>query len=271
MLILALLGGMAMVVLALRLLVGDRWTPAHLLFVPTQALTPTAVRTSMPSPTLSPTPVMLRTSASSNLWAGPGTNFAIVVALESGTSVLPLGANSDSTWWHVSIPGQKVEGWIDTDSLSGVEDSGVISTASWIPPSPTPSPTPEMPRTTISSNLRAGPSTDFAVVTVLEPGTTVLPLETNSDGTWWHVSIPGQETEGWIYTELLSGVEEVGVVPTASWIPPSPTPQSIPTPEPTPIATLAPTVTVESASTYLTEYQTEHFAISVIGLFIALI
>ncbi len=57
-------------------------------------------------------------------------------------------------------------------------------------------------------NVRAGPSTENAVVTTLEPGTEVRVLGRNSDGSWINIQLE-DGTEGWVAEELLD-IQEPG-------------------------------------------------------------
>lgn len=180
----------------------------------TSSPNPTATETNTPTPLPSPTPIRPRTIVTSNLRTGPSTDFTVVTVLKPGVFVLPIESDLDGTWWHVRIMGQDFEGWIHTDLLSGTVELRPIPTAS------------VETRTTVASNLRAGPSTDFTVITLLEVGTVVSPIESALNDTWWRVEVVEQDIEGWIYTDLLSGTDQVGPIATASVVPSSPTPEA---------------------------------------------
>lgn len=51
-------------------------------------------------------------------------------------------------------------------------------------------------------NVRSEPSTDSDVVTRINPGDIIIEVETQ--GEWYHVKLPRQEREGWIYGPLLT-------------------------------------------------------------------
>ena len=129
-------------------------------------------------------------------------------------------------------------------------------------PAHTPTPTPAISRTTVRSNLRAGPDTTFDVLTVLEPDTAVTPIERTPDGVWWHVSVADRGSgrwTGWIHASLLSPVQGLASIPTATWIPPSPAPERASTSQPTP------TPMSEPSSAGPSEYQTKYFVLSIEG------
>jgi hypothetical protein len=98
-----------------------------------------------------------------------------------------------------------------------------------------PDPTPEPPRASqpqVSGddpvNVRAGPGTNYAVVTVLGPGEPIALLGRSTDSTWANVMTP-DETQGWVRADLLSippatDLPVVAAPPTP--VPPAPAPAS---------------------------------------------
>jgi serine/threonine protein kinase len=135
------------------------------------------------------------------------------------------------------------------------------------------SPTPMLPWTTTWAHLFTEPDTSSAVVAVLEPHTRLTPIERTRDGAWWHVRVVGEETQGWMYATLLSDVEDLGPIPTASYPLASPAPELTPppvltvtlAPEPNPTLQPTPIPTDIPAPVLHGEYQAEYFAISILG------
>ena len=88
-------------------------------------------------------------------------------------------------------------------------------------PTATPEPPPAAPVTNTTSNLRRGPSTDFARAGQLPRGASVQPVARNSDGTWLLL-----DSGVWIWAQLVdhvpSGLPVAAVPPTP--VPPTSTP-----------------------------------------------
>jgi SH3-like domain-containing protein len=84
---------------------------------------------------------------------------------------------------------------------------------------PTPSPTPVPQQAIIPGtqniNLRAGPSTNDAIVLVLQPGTTLTVLGFNDERTWAQVRL-ADGTEGWVSADLIR-LQPGGAAAPARW------------------------------------------------------
>jgi len=89
----------------------------------------------------------------------------------------------------------------------------------------------------LTANLRAGPSTDTALIGIVGGGDRLTVIGRNEDSTWLKVHTPGDQT-GWIATFLVlvnTDLGDVGVVPaTVEETPVAPTATPTVTPGPTP-------------------------------------
>jgi SH3-like domain-containing protein len=82
-------------------------------------------------------------------------------------------------------------------------------------PSPSPSPRPSVTATPTpvlryvlnAANLREGPGTEYAVVTVVQPEDPLTFQEFNDAETWYRVRLE-DGTEGWVSASMLAPVEE---------------------------------------------------------------
>ncbi|HEV2089157.1 MAG TPA: SH3 domain-containing protein, partial [Cryptosporangiaceae bacterium] len=142
------------------------------------------------------------TTANLNMRTGPSTSYSVVLVIPQGAAVdirgaaqgeyLPVSYNGASGWAHGS--------WISADSAAP-------------DPEPTPDPAPgdgSVPvdggvtgtaTVTANLNLRRGPSTDHAVITVLRQGSTVE-VRGAAQGEYYPVSQNG--TSGWAHGGWLS-------------------------------------------------------------------
>ena len=102
----------------------------------------------------------------------------------------------------------------------------------------TPTPVPNLAKTNVQANLRAGPSVAYAIVGVLARNTSVQPVSQTSDRLWLKLN-----TGAWIFADL---VDEIPLgLPVEKNIPAPPAPTATPTsPPPTEVpATATPTPT----------------------------
>ncbi len=86
---------------------------------PTRTDTPTATFTASPTASPSPTPTaygIVQSRGRANVRRGPGTNFAIIEALESGSALQVLDANTEEGWYAVRLENGE-EGWISAGLL----------------------------------------------------------------------------------------------------------------------------------------------------------
>ena len=98
-------------------------------------------------------------------------------------------------------------------------------------PSPTPTATPKLIPTAVvkaeNLNLRSGPGTIYNIVGGLKQGDCLKVTGRNPEGNWLKVICPDGK-EGWVASSQLVNFD-VGVVPVATDIPPTPTPLPAPT------------------------------------------
>lgn len=76
--------------------------------------TPTVTATRKPLPTYTPKPITLNacvTDSTIRIRSGPGTDYAAIGGLVSGTCITITGRNQDSTWAYV-VTNEKITGWV---------------------------------------------------------------------------------------------------------------------------------------------------------------
>lgn len=97
-------------------------------------------------------------------------------------------------------------------------------------PTPTPTPVASLLAQALNAlNVRAGPGTDYAVVSGLAAGAQVEITGRNASADWWQILLPSGG-EGWVYAPLVETTASATNVALAATIPerPSPTPTSEP-------------------------------------------
>jgi uncharacterized protein YraI len=121
------------------------------------------------------------------------------------------------------------------------------------PPQPaTGGPTPKLIVNTALVNLREGPGTDFAIVTIVDRGYELEITGKNSAGDWWRVCCVGEQA-GWIAAEFVDTDGPVDQVPLAEGgastevvVSNTVAPTATPVTQPTPAAQSATEATVAS-------------------------
>ena len=167
----------------------DGWAYADLLS--------TGGGTPVPAPSPSPAPGGSGTATVTtglNLRAGPGTNNAVLAVMPAGATVTLTG---DSSNGFLSVRYNGIDGWASSDYLNTGGGNPAPS------PSPSPSPTPggTTATTTTALNLRAGPSTGDAILTVMPAGVAVSITGQPQNG-FHPISYAGQS--GWASSNYLN-------------------------------------------------------------------
>jgi len=156
---------------------------------PLSSRPPTASPIPKATPAASPTPVLSLTTVSSTPRAGPGSlrtgpdiTFSVIVVLEPDTPITPIERTQDGKWWHVSITGQELAGWIHANQVSGVEGLAPVPTVGWTTP-------PTVPKT---APTQASPTESLPTPTTV-PTATRMPNPTQTPtltSTPWPTSVP---------------------------------------------------------------------------------
>jgi len=108
-------------------------------------------------------------------------------------------------------------------------------------PSPTPAPPPEAVVAVDLLNLRAGPGTNYDVLTMMEEGVRLKVIGRTEANDWLKV-VTAEGREGWVFAEMVTVSGDVGAIAVAQ-APPTPTPLASPTPETPTVVPESPTPT----------------------------
>ncbi len=155
-----------------------------------------------------PTTIGVVNADSLNVRSGPGPSYSVITSIKKGESVNVI---VEDTWCKIYVPSKKVVGYVSKQYLNITR------------PQSTPTPEKEFEVhqgiykvTATRLNMRSGPSTDFAVIGILDNGE----LVTKYDASATFIKIKDSNgNEGWCsskYLEMVSGA----VTPT-----PAPTPE----------------------------------------------
>ncbi len=114
----------------------------------TQPVSTTLVLT--PTPALQPTQVaetkpVIKADSQINVRSGPGTDYDIIGALQTGESAPITGKNDSGDWWQVTLNNGQ-QGWVFGQLVETSGDAAAIAVAANIPPPPpTATPAPATP------------------------------------------------------------------------------------------------------------------------------
>ncbi|MHB8577391.1 MAG: SH3 domain-containing protein [Dehalococcoidia bacterium] len=131
-----------------------------------------------------------------NLRSGPATSFSVVAVMPAGATLTVTGNASADNWLPVQFNGQ--DGWADGVYLT-------LGAATVATPAPSPVATATMTAAMVQPadglNLRSGPGTSFAAITVVPAGTAVT-ITGSANDVWVPVSVNGHS--GWMNGTYLS-------------------------------------------------------------------
>ncbi len=169
--------------------------PATATSTTTATATPTATAETTPTPTVTPSPQATTTQTATptvtpiqfpwlitdetelSLRLGPGLGYPLLTTLaESGLMLEVTGSSENGRWWRVCC-WQEAEGWLLADPLIDETAVAAISVVA----------TPPLPRAIVQAeplNLRQGPSTDFAIVSVAALDDSFEIVGRSADGEW---------------------------------------------------------------------------------------
>lgn len=181
-----------------------------------------------------------------NVRAGPGFNAPVVAVVYQGQAVELLGRTPDFSWFYIQTPEGR-QGWIVEGKLTTsvpLESLPVLRTALPVvtptpQPTPIPTPTPAIISQTDTGiiglialaavdtyllNVRAGPSTDYAIVGKVSRGTSLSLLAKDPRDEWMLVTMPNG-SRAWLDGSYIVSTVPIGNLPTYGL--PIPSPQEL--------------------------------------------
>jgi uncharacterized protein YgiM (DUF1202 family) len=142
------------------------------------------------------TPTAYVTAGRLNVRTGPGVGFAVVTRIDQWQTMTLLARNSAATWVNIRLP-NGTEGWVNAYYIRAsvpVVDLPVAGAA--------PSPAATGTVTVDQLELRAGPDSQYRLLTVLNRGQLMALLGRTTDTTWVNVSVTGKG-EGWVVAKIM--------------------------------------------------------------------
>jgi uncharacterized protein YraI len=198
----------------------------------TTPITPTATATITPTATFTPAPAPVSSTVNitSNLRAGPGTDFAVVGQAGLGQPVTVVAISADGLWYLLDT-GQWIAAAlvtnpppsppIATDELIASIQAQVTPTSVTVITGTTPStattvllptataiPPAVQPSVTVNANLRSGPGTDFPILGGTITGQPINIVARNEAGDWFLL-----DNGGWVFANLVANAPNIASVP----------------------------------------------------------
>lgn len=173
----------------------------------TVPLTPTLTPTPTVTPTPTPATVSVKAHNGVHVYTGPGEMFDSPAFDATSRPHLIVGRNTDGTWlmssetFYVLVCSEK-PCWIKTSEVTidpadlanlPITDSEYANIQALV----------EARIIQEGASLRYGPGDDYAVITSMPKGITVVPTNQNQDGSWLHIRFEASDatrnaSEGWV-------------------------------------------------------------------------
>ncbi len=162
-----------------------------------------------------PHPTAIVTASYLNVRKGPGPNFAVVTTITKGTEVRLAGyRNADASWVQVMLMDQ-TKGWVNASYIH--TDYPLENLQVW-PGGGMGGANPNLPTATVNAsylNVRNGPGTNYAVITTITRGQTVILLGRTMDATWAKVRL-GDGAVGWVSVKYINSETPIQNLPVVS-------------------------------------------------------
>ena len=163
---------------------------------------------------------------------GPGESYPVYGMAQPGKTALVIGKSQDGSYWVVRVDPKLIPNgfaWVMAALVqaSNTENAPVIAA----PPAPTyvsmPPPATGAPVATATTavNIRTGPSTDYPVLGVAQPGQTSEITGKSQDGGWWQVRVPtslSADGLGWVSADYVVAYNAANVPVVTAPPPPAP-------------------------------------------------
>jgi uncharacterized protein YraI/heat shock protein HslJ len=175
---------------------------------------------------------------------GPGSAYPAYGAAQPGQTALVIGRSQDSAYWVVRVNPQIIPAgfaWVQAILVQAknAENAPVIAAPPVPASAPVPPPTEAgapMATATTAVNVRTGPSTDYPVLGVAQPGQSAEIAGISQDGGWWQVRVSTSVSAdglAWVSADYVYAVNTANV-PVVTAPPPPPPVETPPPPSSTP-------------------------------------
>ncbi len=160
--------------------------------------------------------------ANVNVRSGPDTGYGKTGLLETGQVAIVIGVSQDRAWWLIRLPTQEGgQGWVSAQYVTAknTESVPVVSAEGDAVTGPVTIPLPAVGDPAVTAitnvNVRSGPGTNFAVISLLGTGQKAGVVGKSPDSSWWAISIPSAENgRGWISADYVTpeNTDEIPVI-----------------------------------------------------------
>jgi len=170
-------------------------TPALASPTPAPSQTPLPTSTPLPpSPTATVTPVEGTVSVQINVRSGPNVSYSSIGILNSGEKVQIIGKDPSGGWYGILYPsGPRGLGWVMAVYIQAGETAGLPvlalqETGSGL-----------TGKAAQTLNVRSGPGTDYEVLGMIQPDTSLVLTGKNEAATWLQIEYAaGEGGKGWV-------------------------------------------------------------------------
>lgn len=174
-----------------------------------------------------------------NVRRGPGVEFGILTSVAPGEVVEVVETSDDGSWFRINLERFGAVGWVGAQFTQSADtpesalpppDADLDTSVSEASDSESAEPEESAPDISSSQiftvataitqpenmNVRSGPGTVYAVLTVAPAGSQFEILGINPEGDWYQIRIPDLDEPGWIFVGLTDTAGPVEEIPTLS-------------------------------------------------------
>jgi uncharacterized protein YgiM (DUF1202 family) len=142
-----------------------------------------------------------------NVRSGPGVNFGVITALQSGQQAPLLGRDGTGAWVQIRLATWQA-GWVHANYIQApvaISSLPVVTTTGAAPAA-------TATIATWALNVRTGPGVNFGIVTAVRQGQQVTLLGRNAAATWVQVRLATGQT-GWVNAHFIQPSVGIGTLP----------------------------------------------------------
>ena len=169
--------------------------------------TPSTGAPSEATPSAGGEPIATVTTGALNVRSGPGIGYEVITIVYEGDRLTLIGRNANTSWIQIRLPDGR-EGWVGNFYIRPETPLNTLPVTSGTASEPVAT------VTTGSLNVRAGPGSTFAVLTVVNQYQQMNMTGRNSNGSWVRVRVSG--IEGWVSSAYITSSTPISSLPVVS-------------------------------------------------------
>ena len=172
----------------------------------------------VPTETFPPGSATLHAMGNTQVFDGPGDQYAVIALLEDDQAVRIVGVSQNGQWWAIDLPYYATgRGWVSIDKAKAenVTNVQVIVQETAMPGNLTTPSSGASIMAIANVNVRSGPDVKYLKIGNIKKGQSAEVIGVSDDRFWWLIKLPGtKNVQGWISRDyvIASKTDNVPVV-----------------------------------------------------------